>query len=147
MPKKILQIYDKPDTADRYTVVYDEYANTEETMFSMLAMSENPNSPMGFCQHTGGTMGKHLGKKIELKNLPVDCQIMALREFIGENLKLIRKFKRIQSCWPSWFGKNKPYKVIDIETIIDIVEPVLVMKTGKKEIDYELVYADEAGII
>lgn len=68
------------ETADRYTVAYLDQPETwgtlrgSESGFSMLGMSERPFHPQGFCQHTSGHVGRHLGKRIAFASLPVDCQ-------------------------------------------------------------------------
>ena len=74
-----LAIYDNGGkTCDRFTVVYldrPEYGD----MLECLAMSENPYHPQGFCQHSMAMLGRHLGKRIKLTDLPADCQRAALR--------------------------------------------------------------------
>lgn len=73
----ITGIYDNGGrTFDRYTVVYDEYATRipGEEMLSCLGMSENPFHPQGYCEHSSCMDGAHLGKRIELTDLPADCQ-------------------------------------------------------------------------
>lgn len=70
---KILAIYDNGgSTFDRYSI----YLNQKETdtTYMVLGMSENPNSPMGFCQHSSGMLGKHNGKRISKEQLPIACQ-------------------------------------------------------------------------
>jgi hypothetical protein len=62
----ILKIYDNPKYFDRYTV----YLSDTEC----LGMSENPLSPLGFCQHSTGKIGKHNGKEIQLSDLPEACK-------------------------------------------------------------------------
>jgi len=76
---KNLRIYDNGGaTFDRYTVVYldrPEYGD----MLQCLAMSENPLHPQGFCQHSSAMIGSHLGKPIKFKELPIPCQLAAMR--------------------------------------------------------------------
>ena len=74
---KVIGIYDNGgETFDRYTVVYDVYETNipSEEMLLCLGMSENPFHPQGFCQHSSCQDGAHLGKSIELTDLPADCQ-------------------------------------------------------------------------
>lgn len=74
---KILAIYDNQGKSfDRYSVYFDaiEKEVFNAKLYLCLAMSENPYSPLGFCQHTSGQIGRHNGKKISFEQLPIDCQ-------------------------------------------------------------------------
>lgn len=64
-------------TCDRYTVVYMDQISGMifgEYLHEAVAMSECPYHPQGFCQHTGATVGPHLGKEIKFADLPADCR-------------------------------------------------------------------------
>ena len=70
-----LQIYDNDGTTfDRYTVVYMDEPGHRPGLFAARAMSRNPSDPQGFGQHCTALPGKHLGRRIELKDLPMACQ-------------------------------------------------------------------------
>jgi hypothetical protein len=73
---KIFRIYDNGgETFDRYTVYYSGPGTRERRNMRMcLGMSEDPFSPLGFCQHSSGQVGKHNGKRIKFSQLPIDCQ-------------------------------------------------------------------------
>jgi len=64
-------VYDNNDkTADRYTIFLDG---------SVYAMDNRPFHPQGFNQYAGEASelappGKHLGKKVSIKNLPDDVK-------------------------------------------------------------------------
>ena len=77
------RIYDNGgETADRYTVVFKKQkGNGGGPYYPYLAMSGDPNSPQGFCQH-GETdvIGKHLGKRISFDDMPLACQKIVLSE-------------------------------------------------------------------
>jgi len=70
-----IKIYDNGgETFDRYTVVYiGSYYNG---FYYCLGMSENPFSPLGYCEHGLCTDGPHLGKEIDFEELPEYCQIV-----------------------------------------------------------------------
>ena len=70
---KILAIYDNGGISfDRYSVFLDN--KETKNLYQVLAMSENPLSPLGFCQHCSGMIGKHNGKLITKKDLPEQCK-------------------------------------------------------------------------
>jgi len=74
--KNEIRIYDNGGkTFDRYTAIFMDrnYPCTLNT-YECLGMSENPFYPQGFCQHSAAMPGQHLGKRIELSELPADCQ-------------------------------------------------------------------------
>lgn len=79
---------DKKDgSIDRYTVVFSgNYKDRKGCDY--LAMNGAPFHPQGFGQHGWNqnvidypTYG-HLGKKIHFTNLPEDCQILVLRDYL-----------------------------------------------------------------
>jgi len=72
-PKEVTSIWDNGgETADRYSIVM----NWKETptMYAILGLSDNPESPQGFSQFTHGQAGKHLGKKLKWNQLPPKIQ-------------------------------------------------------------------------
>jgi hypothetical protein len=62
-------------TFDRYTAIYKDrpYPMTLNT-YECIGMSANPFNPQGFCQHSAAMPGQHLGKRINISELPIDCQ-------------------------------------------------------------------------
>jgi len=151
---KILRIYDNGGkTIDRYTVYYDDsyVSHNGEKLFNCLAMSDNPFHPQGFCQHSGGQLGRHNGKRITFDQLPLDCQKAVYNDLIPFKVKPLAALKHKCSSWRIGFA-NKVYTVIDTDQIIDPKpekpELLLVLQTGKNpEIDYQLVYPDEVKTI
>jgi len=82
---KILAIYDKPSCVDRYTVYFDvPWSKDNPRLRSALGMSEDPYSHVGVCQHGSGMLGRHNGKKINLRDLPIDCLVVLIRELQDE---------------------------------------------------------------
>jgi hypothetical protein len=70
---KIAAIYDNGgETFDRYTVCLGE--TDARNLGECLGMSEIPTHPQGFCQHGYADFGPHLGRKIGLADLPIECQ-------------------------------------------------------------------------
>lgn len=71
---KILQIYDNGDESfDRYTVVFTDTRLcplTDKTYHESLGLSHNPTDPQGFSQWGDCINGDHLGKKIDIEDLP-----------------------------------------------------------------------------
>lgn len=78
----ILAIYDDPNCFDRYSVYYNSVDKVKDgkKFYWVLGMSANPFHPQGFLQHTCGQLGRHNGKRIQLKDLPTDCRKEVLRE-------------------------------------------------------------------
>lgn len=63
------------ETCDRYTVVTNEPWNDfEKNTFMALGMSGNPEHPQGVSQFCSAMEGRHLGKKVDIKELPDDIQ-------------------------------------------------------------------------
>ena len=60
-------------TCDRYTVAFLDRPEVGGTI-ECLGMSEHPSHPQGFGQHSCCVLGRHLGKRIAIKDLPIDCQ-------------------------------------------------------------------------
>ena len=70
-----IEIYDNDGaTFDRYTVVFLDEPEGRAGLFAARAMSQNPSHPQGFGQYCTAMPGKHLGRRIELKDLPLACQ-------------------------------------------------------------------------
>jgi hypothetical protein len=69
---KIHSIWDAPMFTDRYTICLGEPDTVNQG--EILGMSENPTHPQGFCQHGWAEFGGHLGKRIGLADLPIECQ-------------------------------------------------------------------------
>lgn len=77
---KKVKIYDNGGkTIDRYTAVYTHLIE-KPRLYSARGMSENPFHPQGFGCWTSAMLGRHLGKRIEFKNLPKDCQTLVLQD-------------------------------------------------------------------
>lgn len=78
---KIHSIWDigEDKEMDRYTV-YFTGKNKVNGLYDCLGMSDNPTSPLGYCQHGMGLPGKHNGKKIKLEDLPKACQEIVKKE-------------------------------------------------------------------
>ena len=70
-----IEIFDNNgSTIDRYIVVFKLFGKDMWKMYSCLIMSSDPFHPQGVCQYSSCKTGKHLGKRIEFKNLPEDCK-------------------------------------------------------------------------
>ena len=59
----------------------------------------------------------------------------------GDCVKPLRRLKRRESSWTKDFGFGQKYEVIGSDRLDG--ERLLVLKTGKEEYDYQLVYPDE----
>ena len=72
----IIAIYDNGGkTFDRYTVYFSRsYMPEIKPYYGCFGMSEKPQHPQGFGQHSKGTLGRHNGKRIAFNQLPDDCQ-------------------------------------------------------------------------
>jgi len=79
---KIKSVYDNQGkTFDRFTVVFVDFADYENH-YTCLGMSFNPTSPQGYCMHSAGKIGEHLGKRIRFDQLPDECQIVVKSMYI-----------------------------------------------------------------
>lgn len=68
-----VKVYDNGGkTFDRYTAVYLDMPDRE--FVCCRGMSEHPCHAQGFGQFSSCMDGRHLGKHIRIKDLPVDCQ-------------------------------------------------------------------------
>lgn len=80
--KTNLRIYDNNGkTFDRYTVLFMDQPENRPGCYAALGMSDRPFHPQGFGQHTVAMPGRHLGRRIELQDLPEDC-----RRLVAQNL-------------------------------------------------------------
>lgn len=76
-----VRIYDNGGkTFDRYTSVYLQEPENRPNTFNARGMSERPFHPQGFGCSCSATPGRHLGKRIKLKDLPKDCQKLVLSD-------------------------------------------------------------------
>jgi hypothetical protein len=77
---KILDVFELDGVFDRYTLVTDNsYDLADNTYHDMLGLSDNPDSPQGFSQFSGGDYtpngdNSHLGKRIKFSDLPENVQ-------------------------------------------------------------------------
>lgn len=76
-----IRIYDnKGKTLDRYTVIYLDFPENRLNTFDARGMSENPFSPQGFGCSCTATPSRHLGVRIQFKDLPLDCKKLILQD-------------------------------------------------------------------
>lgn len=81
-----VRIYDNGGKSfDRYTAVYMFEPETRPNTFGARGMSKHPFSPQGFGCYVSATPGRHLGKRIEFSDLPIDCQKLVLQDLRGES--------------------------------------------------------------
>ena len=74
-----LRAYDHPSSVDRYTVVFDDGADR----LTYIGMNAYPFHPQGFGQHgelDRHNVGSHLGKRINISDLPQDCKRLVLQD-------------------------------------------------------------------
>jgi hypothetical protein len=74
---KVKAIYDNGGkTADRYTVYYNAIEKKEgkNIFYACLGMDDKPFHPQGIGLHSSGVLGRHNGKRIQIDQLPLDCQ-------------------------------------------------------------------------
>lgn len=69
-------------TIDRFSCLFLNEPEYQPNTFACLAMNNSPFHPQGFGQHVSAMPGKHLGKRIDSKNLPADCQKL-IRQDLG----------------------------------------------------------------
>ena len=82
-------------TFDRYTVVFMDLPEYQPGTYAAVGMSEHPFDPQGFGQHCSAMPGKHLGKRIKLEDLPVDCQKLVEMDNLASALLLrVRQTRR-----------------------------------------------------
>jgi len=89
---RYVRVYDNPDWADRYTVVftgrYRYPIPNGMSWFMYLGMNSIPFDPSaGICQHgedpelIDRPAYGHLGKKIAFTDLPADCQRVVVEDY------------------------------------------------------------------
>ena len=86
-----VRLYDNGGaTNDRYTAVfmdrperaqYAGFGRPLKRLYEALGFNAAPFHPLGFGQHTSAEPGRHLGKRVELADLPEDAQ-----KFVLQNL-------------------------------------------------------------
>lgn len=85
---KNLRIYDNGGkTYDRYTAVFmDQPAQKPDRygpqIYCAIGFNDNPFHPLGFGQHTSATPGRHLGRRVNLQDLPEKAQ-----RFVMQNME------------------------------------------------------------
>lgn len=85
MKLKNVRIYDNGGkTADRYTVIYMDCPEGRG-LYGSRGMSADPFHPQGFGMWGAAMPGKHLGKRIKLKDLPPACQRAVLLDISETN--------------------------------------------------------------
>lgn len=81
----VLRIYDNGGrTADRYTVVPPRWAREyvdSRGYWEMIGASEDPFHPQGFGQHSSGSPGAHLGRRVAWADIPARVQQFARQSF------------------------------------------------------------------
>ena len=76
-----LRIYDNGGkTADRYTVLFMDQQERSDGVYSCLGMDKDPFHPCGIGQHSSGTPGVHLGRRIPFEMLPEPCRRAVLAD-------------------------------------------------------------------
>ena len=69
---------------DRYTAVYtDRPDRGHPGSYECRGMSAHPTHPQGYGMYGSAMPGQHLGKRINLSDLPAECQRVVLRD-LGE---------------------------------------------------------------
>lgn len=82
MRTKKVRIYDNGDRSiDRYTAVY-MFDPQDNGLYGARGMSSRPTHPQGVGMYCTAAPGRHLGKRITLEDLPVEC-----RNLIESDLK------------------------------------------------------------
>jgi hypothetical protein len=81
-PPGSIRLYDNGGkTFDRFTAVLMDQPERASNTFAAFGMSEHPQHPQGFGQHTTAMPGRHLGRRINLSDLPQDCRLTL--KFLG----------------------------------------------------------------
>ena len=87
---RYVRCYDNPYSFDRYTVVFGKKRNapiSDGGMFMYVGMNSTPFHPQGFCIHGESFNAidrpaySHLGKRIDFKDLPEDCQAVVMQDY------------------------------------------------------------------
>jgi len=75
-------------TLDRYTIIVMDRPERRvyqcPQVFEALAASECPFHPQGFGQHTSAAPGRHLGRRVDVTDLPADVQRLLSAQTIEE---------------------------------------------------------------
>lgn len=81
-PLGVVEVHDNGGkTIDRYTVYYRRrYFSANAWQHGYMAMSAAPFHPQGFGQHGEGTLGRHNGRRIAFRDLPVDCRKLVMQD-------------------------------------------------------------------
>jgi hypothetical protein len=74
IPEDIVAVFDAPRYVDRYTVVLDDSWKGASGYVAMLGLSDDPEWPLGFSQFSDGLLGRHLGRRITFRALPLCVQ-------------------------------------------------------------------------
>lgn len=122
-----IEVYDNGGaTFDRYTVVFK---NSPEGngLYASLGMSERPGHPQGFGQHSTAEPGSHLGRRIQLAELPEECRNLVIRELeqdqgnAGQGLPLAQvvdaKVKDLQMSYPVYLGADDPRNRVEVQGV------------------------------
>jgi hypothetical protein len=74
------RLYDKPDCADRFTLVFMDDPLRDPEVFGAFGFDEDPTHPLGIGMHCVAQPGRHLGRRIGLQDLPDKARRVAIRE-------------------------------------------------------------------
>ncbi len=92
---KYVRIYDLPEFADQYTIVFSGNYKKNDGYFLVIGMGAMPYHPQGICQHSeypypidaklgwAPAIGRkcHLGIRINFSDLPKDCQTVVIDDY------------------------------------------------------------------
>jgi len=88
-----VKVYYKPGAVDCYTVAIlnPKISWQVEGRWSFYAMSANPSHPQGIgmyvgCTNDGYKLGRHLGRRVNMLNLPVDV-VRAIKSKLSTDKK------------------------------------------------------------
>jgi len=138
-----IRVYDKPECADRYTVIFSHSQSFyTKGWVPVLAMSENPYHPQGVGMHLEyeisgpraimeGNKPNHwppaigrkgnLGSRIKFEDLPEDCKRLVMDDYCDYwklKTKVTGKIYKVDKNWYEYILKNDDGKIWDskIET-------------------------------
>ena len=77
--KRVMAYDNGGKTADRYTVALLDGYNSGN-FIECLCMSEFPFHPMGIGEHSTCMLGRHLGARMAVGDLPDDCIKLVMRD-------------------------------------------------------------------
>ena len=72
-------------TADRFTVVYLGKPERARNTFAARGMDSTPFHPQGIGMSCTAVPGRHLGLRVNLKDLPADCQQLVRADLAGNS--------------------------------------------------------------